>query len=126
MANGRFGRDYVLRLNTRGGLERGLEGDVLLCWLNRYGTYSYMAFDRFPTVRGEQDHIGSYDLLIDDLADVKSRTKSRGYKNVRNVISAVALGIETEYFHAIEDLFYSMDVYYFTGTLPTTTHSDED
>jgi len=33
----------------------------------------------------------------------------------------VARGVPTEYFEAVEDLFYSMDVYYFTGTLPEYT-----
>lgn len=94
------------------------EGDVLLSWLNRFGVYSYMAFERFPTIRGEQKHIGSFDLEVTDIADLQSRTKSRGFTDVRNVISAVAKSVPTEYFDAIEDLFYSMDVYYFTGTLP--------
>ena len=94
------------------------EGDVVLAWLNRFGTYSYMAFERFPTHRGEQKHIGSFDLEVYDIADLQSRTKSRGYTGVQKVISAVAKSVPTEYFDAIEDLFYSMDVYYFTGTLP--------
>jgi hypothetical protein len=94
------------------------EGDVVLAWLNRYGTYSYMAFERFPTHRGEQRHLGEFNITVDDLADVQSRTKSRGYEKVRTVISAVAKGIPIEYMEVVEDLFYSMDVYYFTGTLP--------
>jgi hypothetical protein len=93
------------------------EGDVVLAWLNRYGTYSYMAFERFPTHRGEQKHLGEYNITVDDLADVQSRTKSRGYEKVRTVISAVAKGIPTQYMEVVEDLFYSMDVYYYTGTL---------
>lgn len=108
--------------NIKGvAFKQACEGDVLLAWLNRYGIYSYMAFERFPTIRGEQKHIGSFDITIDDLADVQSRTKSRGYNNVRDVISAVARNVPTEYFEAVEDLFYSMDVYYFTGTLPENT-----
>ena len=94
------------------------EGDVLLAWLNRYGCYSYMAFERFPTHRGEQKSLGEFNITVDDLADVQSRTKSRGYEKVRTVISAVAKSIPTEYLEVVEGLFYSMDVYYFTGTLP--------
>jgi len=97
------------------------EGDVVLAWLNRYGTYSYMAFERFPTHRGEQKHLGEFNITVDDLATVQSRTKSRGYENVRDVISAVAKSIPTQYLEVVEDLFYSMDVYYYTGTLPDDT-----
>lgn len=107
-------------------MREACEGDVLLAWLNRFGTYSYMVFDRFPITRGSQKHIGSRDILIDDLADVQSRTKSRGFSNVKDTISAVAKNIPTEYFYLIEDLFYSMDVYYFTGTLPSYVFDEED
>ena len=106
--------------------KQACEGDVVLAWLNRYGIYSYMAFERFPTIRGEQKHLGEFNITVDDLADEQSRTKSRGYEKVRDVISAVAKGIPTEYLEVIEDLFYSMDVYYFTGTLPSYTHADVD
>ena len=97
------------------------EGTVLLAWLNRYGTYSYMAFERYPSVKGEQKDMGSYDLEVIDIADLQSRQKSRGYNDVKDVITAVAKRVPTEYFSAIEDLFYSMDVYYYTGTLPNFT-----
>lgn len=99
-------------------LTEACEGSVLLAWLNRYGTYSFMAFDRFPVLKTESSHIGSFDIEVNDLADVQSRQLSRGYKDVRTVISAIAKNIPREYLSAIEDLFYSMDVYYFTGTLP--------
>jgi hypothetical protein len=99
-------------------LKKVCEGDVVLAWLNRFGVYSYMAFERFPTHRGQQKHIGSFDLEVYDIADLQSRTKSRGYTGVQKVISAVVKSVPIEYFEAIEDLFYSMDVYYFTGTLP--------
>ena len=99
--------------------KQACEGDVVLAWLNRFGSYSYMAFERFPTVKGQQKDIGSYDLEVYDIADLQSRQKNRGFKDVKEVISAVAKNIPTEYFEIIEDLFYSMDVYYFTGTLPS-------
>ena len=102
------------------------EGDVVLAWLNRYGCYSYMAFERFPTHRGEQKHLGEFNITVDDLAEVQSRTRSRGYEKARTVISAVAKGIPTQYLEVVEDLFYSMDVYYFTGTLPEYTHDDAE
>jgi len=97
---------------------KACEGYIVLAWLNRYGIYSYMAFDKFYTQKRDQKHIGSYDLGFYDIADLQSRQKSRGYTDVRTVISAVASRVSTQYFDAIEDLFYSMDVYYFTGTLP--------
>lgn len=97
------------------------EGAVLICWLNRYGTYSYMAFERFPTVKGEQKDMGDYDLEVYDIADLQSRTKNKGYSGVKDVITAIAKNVPTQYFPAIADLFYSMDVYYFTGTLPEET-----
>jgi hypothetical protein len=97
---------------------RACEGSVVLAWLNRYGIYSYMAFDKHYTQVRNQKHIGSYDFEFYDIADLQSRQKSRGYSGVHTVISAIASAVDTRYFDAIEDLFYSMDVYYFTGTLP--------
>jgi hypothetical protein len=111
--------DSVLASCDMIAFKQACDGDVVLTWLNRYGIYSSMAFTRFPTYKGEQTHIGSYDIDIDDLADVQSRKKSRGYDNVKTIISAVAKSIPTQYFEAIEDLFYSMDVYMYVGsTLP--------
>jgi len=98
--------------------KKACPGDVVLTWLNRYGTYSSMAFERFPTYKREQKHIGSFDLEVTDIADMQSRKKSRGYQDVQTVISAVASRVPTEYFEAIEDLFYSMDVYMYNGTPP--------
>jgi hypothetical protein len=107
-------------------LKKACEGDVILSWLNRYGVYSYMAFERYPILKREQKHIGSYDIPIYDLADVKSRMKSRGYQEARTVISAVAKNVPIEYLEIIEDLFYSMDVYYYTGTIPKYTYDDNE
>ena len=121
-----YGTDTVVGEIDLIGLTAVCEGSVLLAWLNRYGTYSYMAFERFPTLEREQKHIGSYKQTITDIADVQSRALSKGYENVRTVISAVAKNIPTEYFEYIEDLFYSMDVYYYTGTLPNNVHSNTD
>lgn len=108
------------------GLSEACEGSVLLCWLNRYGTYSYMAFERFPEHRGEQKHIGSTDDYVYQLDGTQGRARSRGYQNVRTVITAVAKRVPGQYFDIIEDLFYSMDVYYYTGTLPNYNHLDAD
>lgn len=98
--------------------KKACEGDVLLAWLNRYGTYSYMAFERFATYKTNQKSMGSYNLQVIGISALQSRKASRGYSNVQTVISAVAKAVPTEFFPIIEDLFYSMDVYYFIGTLP--------
>ena len=123
-------KEYTLELSgvdsdaklTLVALSEACEGSVVLSWLNRYGFYSYMSFAPEATWRNKQKHIGSYGIQVDDLADVKSRTKSRGFSDAKQVISAVAKNVPTQYFEAIEDLFYSMDVYYFTGTLPKYTY----
>lgn len=104
--------------------KKACEGDVVLAWLNRFGMYSYMVFDKRYSQEVQGKHIGSYDISIDDLADVQSRKLSRGYEGVYTVIDAIANQVPITFFPAIEDLFYSMDVYMFTGTLPSYNHQD--
>jgi hypothetical protein len=103
--------------------KKACEGSLVLAWLNRYGTYSYLAFDKYYRRRGEQKHIGSFTEEIIDIADNQSRELSRGFENAFDKITATCHNVPSEDLEAIEDLFISMDIYMYTGTLPDYTFS---
>ena len=106
--------------------KQACEGSLVLAWLNRYWTYSYLAFDKWYSLRGDQKHIGSFSEEIIDPADNQSRELSRGYEKAVDSINAVCHNVPSAYLDGIADLFISMDVYMYTGDLPNYTFDTVD
>lgn len=115
--------DGVQEASHRVEVKESCTGNVLIKYLDRYGQYRFVPFNRFYEINDNPEQIGKVNRVFTSLVSAQSDMQSVGYRNKRQY-SLTADSITPEEMLYLSDIFSSPRIYLYIGNGASDTASD--